>query len=72
MPVAHLNDTDLFYVEVSQGGVPCLAMHGGLGFDHTVLHPWLAPLGDVMRLVYYAHRGNGRPGRPPSSTIAWP
>jgi hypothetical protein len=35
MPVAHLNDTDLFYVEVSQGGVPCLAMHGGLGFDQS-------------------------------------
>jgi len=40
-------------------------MHGGLCFDHTYMHPRLDPLGDVMRLVYYEHRGNGRSGRPP-------
>jgi pimeloyl-ACP methyl ester carboxylesterase len=66
MPVAYLNGTELFYVEVGEG-TPCLVMHGGLGFDHTWLHPWLDPLGDVMHLVYYDHRGNGRSGRPPSS-----
>ena len=70
MPVAHLNGTDLFYVEVGEG-LPCLVMHGGLGFDHTGLHPWLDPLGDVMHLVYYDHRGNGRSGRPPSETITF-
>jgi proline iminopeptidase len=70
MPVAHLNGTDLFYVEVGKG-LPCLVMHGGLGGDHTSLHPWLDPLGDVMRLVYYDHRGNGRSGRPPSETITF-
>ena len=63
MPVAHLNDTELFYVEVGEG-LPCLMMHGGLGFDHTSLHPWLDPLAEVMRLIYYDHRGNGRSGRP--------
>ena len=70
MPVAYLNGTELFYVEVGEG-VPCLVMHGGLGFDHTYLHPWLDPLGDVMHLVYYDHRGNGRSGRPPSDTITF-
>jgi proline iminopeptidase len=70
MPVAHLNATELFYVEVGEG-VPCLVMHGGLGFDHTCLHPWLDPLGDVMHLVYYDHRGHGRSGRPPSETITF-
>jgi proline iminopeptidase len=70
MPVAHLNGTELFYVEVGEE-LPCLVMHGGLGFDHTCLHPWLDPLGDVMRLVYYDHRGNGRSGRPPSETITF-
>ena len=65
MPVAHLNDTELFYVEVGEG-LPCLVMHGGLRGDHSSLHPWLDPLGDVMRLIYYDHRGNGRSGRPPS------
>jgi proline iminopeptidase len=70
MPVAHLNDTELFYVEVGEG-VPCLVMHGGLGGDHSSLHPWLDPLGDVMRLVYYDHRGNGRSGRPRSESITF-
>lgn len=70
MPVAHLNDTELFYVEVGEGR-PCLVMHGGLGFDHTYMHPWLDPLGDVMRLVYYDHRGNGRSGRPPFETLTF-
>jgi pimeloyl-ACP methyl ester carboxylesterase len=70
MPVAHLNDTELFYVEVGEG-LPCLVMHGGLGEDHSALHPWLDPLGDVMRLVYYDHRGNGRSGRPPTETITF-
>jgi pimeloyl-ACP methyl ester carboxylesterase len=70
MPVAHLNETDLFYVEVGKG-LPCLVMHGGLGGDHSALHPWLDPLGDVLRLVYYDHRGNGRSGRPSSDTITF-
>jgi proline iminopeptidase len=70
MPVAHLNDTELFYVEVGKG-LPCLVMHGGLGGDHSSLHPWLDPLGDVMRLVYYDHRGNGRSGRPRSESITF-
>ena len=70
MPVAHLNGTELFYVEVGEG-VPCLVMHGGPGADHTSLHPWLDPLGDVMHLIYYDHRSNGRSGRPPSETITF-
>jgi proline iminopeptidase len=70
MPVAHLNDTEIFYLEVGEG-LPCLLMHGGLGFDHTSLHPWLDPLGDVMRVVYYDHRGNGCSGRVPSETITF-
>ena len=59
MPLAHINGTELFYVEVGEGA-PCLMMHGGLGFDHTSLHPWFGPLSDVMRLLYYDRRANGR------------
>lgn len=68
MPTAHVNGTELFYREVGDG-VPCLVMHGGLGLDHTYLHPALDPLGDVLRLVYYDHRGNGRSGRPPAEEL---
>jgi len=70
MPVVSLNGTELFYLEHG-AGQPCLVMHGGLGADHTGLHPWLDPLGDVVRLVYYDHRGNGRSGRPPLETLTY-
>ena len=70
MPVAHLNDTELFYLEVGEG-LPCLIMHGGLGLDHTYMHPWLDPLGDVMHLVYYDHRNNGRSGRAAVETLTF-
>jgi proline iminopeptidase len=68
MPTVHLNGTDLFYLGVGQG-TPCLVMHGGLGLDHTYLHPWLDPLGDMFHLIYYDHRGNGRSGVPPFETL---
>jgi proline iminopeptidase len=68
--IAHLNGTELFYVEVGEG-LPCLVMHGGPGFDHTCLHPWLDPLGEDMHLVYYDHRGHGRSGRPPVETLTY-
>ncbi|MFC1923348.1 alpha/beta fold hydrolase [Chloroflexota bacterium] len=44
-------------------------MHGGLGLDHTYLHPWLDPLADVLRLIYYDHRANGRSERSPLETL---
>ena len=68
MSSVSINDTDLFYVTTGEG-LPCLVMHGGLGIDHTYLHPALDPLGDKLHLVYYDHRGNGRSGRPPKHTM---
>ena len=70
MPYASINETELFYKTVGQGA-PCLVMHGGLGFDHTMVHPWLDPLGEMFQLVYYDHRCNGRSGRPPIETLTW-
>lgn len=68
MPSAAINGTELFYVIVGEG-LPCLMMHGGLGFDHNVLHPSLDPLGDTFNLIYYDHRGNGRSGTPDKETM---
>jgi proline iminopeptidase len=66
--ICAVEGSELFYVEAGDG-LPCLVMHGGLGYDHTYLHPWLDALGDRMRLIYYDHRGNGRSGRPPIETL---
>ena len=68
MPAVPINDTHIFYIDVGSG-IPTLVMHGGLGQDHTFMHPWLDSLGDVMRLFYYDHRGNGRSGRPPVESL---
>ena len=70
MAVARVNGSELFYTEAGHG-VPCLVMHGGLGVDHTQFREWLDPLGDVLRLIYYDHRGNGRSGRPPIETLTF-
>jgi proline iminopeptidase len=68
MAFARVNGTSLFYTTVGRG-LPCLVMHGGLGLDLTCLCPHLDPLGDILQLVYYDHRGNGRSGRPPRETM---
>jgi proline iminopeptidase len=65
---ARVDGAELFYAEVG-AGPSCLVMHGGPGVDHTCFRPWLDALGDVLRLVYYDHRGNGRSSRPPPETV---
>lgn len=37
-----------------------LCLHGGPGFDHSSLKPYLAPLADVAQVVFLDHRGQGR------------
>lgn len=51
-----------FHLRVGFGSrhVPILAMHGGMGLDHTYFRPWLDALGRDRTLIYYDHRGNGR------------
>ena len=68
MATVHANGTTLFHL-VTGNGPPLVVVHGGLGVDHTQFRDDLDPLGDVLRLVYYDQRGNGRSGRPPLDTI---
>ncbi|MDY6834245.1 MAG: alpha/beta fold hydrolase [Chloroflexota bacterium] len=68
MALVTINGDDLYYKQVGLG-IPALVMHGGLGLDHTYLHPWLDTLGQILNLVYYDHRCHGRSGRPPISTL---
>ena len=37
-----------------------LLLHGGPGFDHSGFKPAFSVLSDVVQIVYYDHRGNGR------------
>ena len=46
-----------------------LLLHGGPGFDHSVLANTLSPLSDVAQLVLLDHRGQGR-GRSDGDDIA--
>src|SRR5712691_8758932 len=46
-----------------------LCLHGGPGFDHSMLKASLAPLADVAQLVFLDHRGQGRSD--PSTPDRW-
>jgi pimeloyl-ACP methyl ester carboxylesterase len=37
-----------------------VCLHGGPGFDHSMLKPPLAPLADIAQLIFLDHRGQGR------------
>jgi len=70
MTLVNVNDTELFYEKIGSG-TPFLVMHGGLGVDHSYFRPALDPLGDIMELIFYDHRGHGRSGRPSIDTITF-
>ncbi|HEY5070841.1 MAG TPA: alpha/beta hydrolase [Caulobacteraceae bacterium] len=37
-----------------------VVLHGGPGFDHSILRPWFDRFADAYQVVYMDHRGNGR------------
>ena len=37
-----------------------ILLHGGPGFDHTMYKPAFSVLSDIVQIVYFDHRGNGR------------
>lgn len=49
----------LWYDTIGDGEL-LIALHGGLGLDHTYLRPWLDPLGEYLKLAYLDFRANGR------------
>ncbi len=74
-----VRDTRLYFDVEGIGLVPdgpamceqpvVVCLHGGPGFDHSMLKSSLAPLADVAQLVFPDHRGNGRSD--PSSPEHW-
>ena len=45
-------------------GPPLVTLHPGPGFDHHTFRPWLDPLAECSRLVYFDFRGQGASERP--------
>ncbi|TAM74004.1 alpha/beta fold hydrolase [bacterium] len=62
MGVVSVHGGELYFDAAGDGEV-CVTIHGGFGFDHTSLSPWLDPLASAMRVIYYDHRGCGRSSR---------
>ncbi|GAC1648053.1 MAG: alpha/beta fold hydrolase [Ktedonobacteraceae bacterium] len=65
----YVNGTELYFDVVGSGldasagfqqKPTMILLHGGPGFDHSYLRPWLDPVSDVAQLVYVDQRGNGR------------
>ena len=68
----NVNGTNLFFDVVGSGldasadfrqRPTMIILHGGPGFDHTYLRPWLDPVSEVAQLVYVDERGSGRSAR---------
>jgi proline iminopeptidase len=67
-----VNGTELFFdvvgseLDASAGfrtRPTMVILHGGPGFDHTYLRPWLDPVSEVAQLIYIDERGSGRSAR---------
>jgi proline iminopeptidase len=67
-----VNGTELYFDVVGSGldtsakfeqRPTMIILHGGPGFDHSYLRPWLDPVSEVAQLVYVDQRGCGRSQR---------
>lgn len=55
-----VHDGETFWYDATGHGVPVIALHGGLGLDHTYLRPALDALGPGIEVCYLDLRANGR------------
>ena len=72
---AEINGTRIFFdidgsgLRASNGSLSpkstLIALHGGLGFEHSYLREGLGPLRSDAQVIYVDMRGQGRSGRPP-------
>lgn len=44
-----------------------VVMHGGPGFDHSLMRPYFDRFADTHQVIYVDHRGNGRSGGAPET-----
>ncbi len=70
---ANIRGTEIYFDVEGAGLVPdgaemrqkpeVMIIHGGPGGDHSGFKPAFTPLGEMMQLVYFDHRGQGRSAR---------
>lgn len=68
--LATIDGVRIFYQPAgNEAGYPLIVLHGGPGFDHHEMSPWLDALGDTFRLIYVDERGQGLSDRVDPSTL---
>jgi proline iminopeptidase len=63
-PLRHRGPGGLAFDVLGEQGPWVVAVHGGPGMDHASVRPWLDPLGDRARLVYFDLPGHGQSAAP--------
>lgn len=63
MPMAHVNDIDLYYEIHGEG--PNLALIQGLGYDHLMWYRQVPAFAPHFRTLIYDNRGVGQSAKPP-------
>lgn len=58
MTMLEIDGCRLFCEQLGDGP-PMLLVHGGPCMDHSSFRPWLDPLADSYRLIFYDQRGHG-------------
>lgn len=67
---ATIDGVRIFYQPVgSASGYTLFVLHGGPGFDHHEMHPWLDALSDTFQLIYVDERGQGLSERVDPTTL---
>jgi len=54
-----IREAQLYYTAMGSGD-PIIVLHGGPGFGHTYLLPWLEPLAKTHRLIFFDQRASGK------------
>ena len=62
-----IGETSLYY-KIIGSGEPLLVLHGGPGFDHQILMPYIGKLGLYHKVIQYDQRGSGLSKGPVDST----
>ena len=65
-----LSDGYRIFVHEHGDGLPLIVLHGGPGLDHSMVRPYLDPLGNEFRLLYVDERGQGRSERVAPETLS--